>query len=224
MRVLLLLFFSLTGFELFAAGDTLSDKPGSTPFDRYVPWNTCAVRGKVLPWLLGNDGGYNALLGFEFGFLRNQSLGVDGSYTISGGSHDDVTDTAGVHHDVGAHHAIRDKSLYLNYRYYFKARSEKDFYFAGAFLRYGRKDYYQDQLYQADFISKYEYHRSACFFLGWDHVLSPHLDLDLYLGAIYIQRDVYAVVKENNVVVDKVEHPQEVNAKFSINLSFWFRR
>ena len=59
---------------------------GTTPFDKIADANSCALKGKILPLLLGNDGGFNALLGFEFGFLKNHSIGIDGYFLHYGGS------------------------------------------------------------------------------------------------------------------------------------------
>ena len=81
------------------SADTASAVNDPTPYDPHANYRTWSIKGKVLPYpALGNAGGVTVLLGLEYGFARNQSIGVDVFANWSEDSDDNVADTAGVQH------------------------------------------------------------------------------------------------------------------------------
>jgi len=94
----------------------------ATPYDPQGNFRNWSIKGKALPFVLGDESGISALLGVEYGFARNQSIGVDGFIESISKSDDNEVDTAGVSHDVATYYRSREKALFLNYRYYFNFR------------------------------------------------------------------------------------------------------
>jgi hypothetical protein len=85
MKPFILLFsFCCASFSMSAqssrsasAGTTSADND-PTPYDPRANYRTWSIKGKVLPYpSLGNAGGVTVLLGLEYGFAKNQSIGVD---------------------------------------------------------------------------------------------------------------------------------------------------
>ena len=72
-----------------------------TPYDPHAHYRTWSLKGKVLPFFLGDFGGISGLFGVEYGITKNQSIGVDGFLELQENSDDGVQDTAGVQHTVG---------------------------------------------------------------------------------------------------------------------------
>jgi hypothetical protein len=70
----------------------------------------------VLPFLLGNGGGFSSVFGVEYGIGKNQSIGVDGFFEYQENSDDMVQDTAGVQHQVGDYWFSFERAVFLNYR------------------------------------------------------------------------------------------------------------
>ncbi len=80
-------------------------------------YRTWSIKGKVLPYpSLGNSGGFTVLLGLEYGFAKNQSIGVDVFANWSEDSDDNVADTAGVQHTTGNFYNGFEKALFLGYQ------------------------------------------------------------------------------------------------------------
>jgi hypothetical protein len=84
-----------------------------TPYDPKADYRTWSVKGKALPYILGNGGGISAMLGVEYGFAKNQSIGVDVFADWSESSDDNVADTAGVQHAFGNFYNGFEKALFL---------------------------------------------------------------------------------------------------------------
>jgi len=53
-----------------------------TPYDPVAHLRNWSIKGKLLPFILGDESGISALLGGEYGSCKNQSIGIDGFFAI----------------------------------------------------------------------------------------------------------------------------------------------
>ncbi len=154
--IFLILFFNLHSFG--QKYDDLDLYWSYSPFNGKGSENTYAIKSKVLPYTIGNGLGINNSLGFEIGFFKNNSIGVEGYYNYSQNSHDKVTDKSGVYHETGNRSYGNEKALQFNYRYYFnfqklRDRKRKAFY-SGLFYRVENDLSRNDENFINDYINQ----------------------------------------------------------------------
>ena len=199
-----------------------------SPYDPNWSYHTWSLKGKVLPFLFGNGGGVSGMLGVEYGFAKNQSIGVDGFYEYQENSNDNVQDTAGVTHDFGDYYHSNERAIFLNYRYYFNcAQLRKDgiIPYILVFGRYGKLDQHYDPLYPlSSFKDNYETHRSVGLMLGsaFQFNRPRRLGLDINLGIFEKKKDISAVYLKNGVTSTVDSHPLGPGFRLSVNLVYWF--
>ena len=225
--ILFLCIFSVAEYSFAGTGNDSSRTEFNTPFNKEAYSGNWAIKGKVLPFVLGNDGGLNGLLGFEFGIFKRHSLGIDGYFLREGGSHDMVTDTAGNYFEVGNYHRTVDLAVFINYRYYFDLfhlrENKKTAPYAGAFVRYGHINYINDLAFLRDQDeSEWEDHRSAGIFLGLISSIRRQIGIDVYIGGFYKQKVIEYVYKQNGALLHKVENSDNFGFRIGLNISFWF--
>src|SRR5579864_510937 len=154
----------LSAFVLLFAPVKMRAQDTSSPYNPRGNYQTWSVKGKVLPFLIGNGGGVSGFLGTEYGFLKNQSIGIDGYLLLQEGSDDNITDTAGVKHDVGNYFSSVEKAVLVDYRYYFDFRRWRQkglVFYTVAYVRLGHISRQWDPLYRNTWVRQEEDHRSA---------------------------------------------------------------
>ncbi len=113
-----------------------------TPYNPQGDYQTWGIKGKLLPWTFGNAGGLNGLLGFEIGFLKNNSIGIDGYFYAD----EDALDRNTVQNPniPSLHYDGIDRAVFLNYRHYFNLKKIREnlgtSLYIGILTRYGRSD------------------------------------------------------------------------------------
>src|SRR5580704_8806540 len=108
---------TLTAQQQVPVADSTSQDLFKTPYDPKAGFRTWSTKGKVLPYpIFGNGAGISVLLGLEYGFTKNQSIGVDVFSDWSENSNDHATDTAGVQHAYGDNYTGGEQAIFLNYR------------------------------------------------------------------------------------------------------------
>lgn len=96
------------------------DKPNEyTPFNPQAAKNSYGIKAKLLPYTIGNSFGTYSSLGAEIGFLKNQSVTVEGFYNYEQSSNDEVIDRLGNEFDSGNRAHMNETALQLGYRYYY---------------------------------------------------------------------------------------------------------
>jgi hypothetical protein len=214
------------------SADTASAANDPTPYDPRANYRTWSIKGKVLPYpALGNAGGVTVLLGLEYGFARNQSIGVDVFANWSEDSDDNVADTAGVQHTTGSFYNGSEKALFLNYRYYLNCRRLRDRKGAAPyllfFLRDGKIYQHYDPLYplwrwQANRERQY----SAGLMVGVTSAISDdkpkRLDWDLNLGIFEKLKEISTVYLKDGVQSTVKSRPIGPGFRLSLNLVYWF--
>ncbi|MBS1606291.1 MAG: hypothetical protein JST42_26770 [Bacteroidetes bacterium] len=201
----------------------------ATPYDPHGNFRNWSVKGKALPFVLGDEGGISALLGVEYGFARNQSIGVDGFLEFISKSDNNGVDTAGVTHDVATYYRSREKALFLNYRYYFNFKNLR--YDRGiipyvlVFLRYGVIYQHYLPLYPlTDFLTNNEKHYSAGIMAGSIFQLSHkgRLGVDVNMGIFLKRKDISSVYLVNHRQSTLSDSPLGPGFRLSANMIYWF--
>ena len=83
-----------------------------SPHNPKGDYNTRALKGKLLPWIFAQAMGANLLLGYEFGFCKNHSVGADVYINNMEGDSDPDSN------NVIKSYYMTDKAIFINYRYY----------------------------------------------------------------------------------------------------------
>ncbi|HWB93677.1 MAG TPA: hypothetical protein VG605_17575 [Puia sp.] len=85
-----------------------------TPYSPLANLRNWAIKGKALPFVLGDESGISALFGTEYGFAKNQSIGIDGFMELTSRTDDNSVDTAGITHSMARYYHGRERALFLN--------------------------------------------------------------------------------------------------------------
>ncbi|HXB42319.1 MAG TPA: hypothetical protein VNZ49_17400 [Bacteroidia bacterium] len=140
-----------------------------TPHNPKGGYNTRALKGKILPFVFGDGGGINLFLGYEYGFCKHHSIGVD-LYLLAMGSSGEIYDSIQKTYVPGYASGRNDKAVFVNYRYYFgfqkwRAKHELSFY-TGTFFRYGYWFFDYEEGYKTNIVSQNETSYSEGILLG----------------------------------------------------------
>lgn len=200
-----------------------------TPYDPKAGYRTWSVKGKILPWTLGNGGGVSGLLGIEYGFTKNQSIGIDVYSELEENSDDNVNDTSGVQHAIGDYWHSFERAIFFNYRYYFsfqRLREHKGIApYLLAFVRYGKIDAAYDPLYPLNYYWKQDQrHYSAGLLLGTTFPFFTHRwCLDINTGIFDKQKVIYTQFLTHGVVSSTNWRPRDLGYRLSVNLVYWWK-
>jgi hypothetical protein len=196
-----------------------------TPYDPKADYRTWSIKGKILPWPLGNGGGISGLLGVEYGFTKNQSIGIDGYAEYEENSDDMVQDTSGVTHAEGNEWHSWERAIFLNYRYYFsmqRLRRKGITPYIVAFVRYGQIDVAFSPLYPLTYYKRHELDRSAGILIGSTYGLGNRLGLDVNLGLFEKEKIIDTEFLTHGVTSETHWKPVELGLRLSVNLVYWF--
>ena len=209
---------------------TKAIKDFRTPYNPKGDYHTWGIKATLLPIPSSDQTQVVSALGIEYGVTKNQSIGLDAHFDYTFGSHSNVLDTLGGFHSTGQDFHTTDLAAILNYRYYFnmeKSRNDNGLYFyAGAFLKYGRVYYYENQLYQADYISKDENNYSEGILFGAILRISgvKNIGIDGNVGLAHLETDLTTVYKNNGNILTKVEKTPSIIPRVGLYFYWWFYR
>lgn len=202
-----------------------------TPYNPNGDYHTWSLKGHAYYWTLGNSGGISYLAGIEYGFLKNQSIGIDGLIYQQTDSHDDAYDTTGKATNNSDNWQSWEKAVLLNYRYYFNLRRlrEEDglVLYALAFVRYGTIDRHWNPFYELGQNNQYsddEVHRSAGLMLGTTFVDPdwPWIGIDINTGMFDKSKDISIVNNYGDTPVN-TQHTG-LGFRMAINMTYAFYR
>ena len=209
--------------------DSSADGAWLTPYNPHANYHTWSLKAKVLPFELGDFGGFSTLFGVEYGITKSQSIGVDAFFEYQENSDDHVQDTAGVAHEVGNYWHSSERAVFLNYRYYFSAqrlrRKEGIVPYTVVFLRYGKLDQYYDPLYPlTSYYQNHEWDYSAGVLVGATLPWGRRMGLDVNTGVFEKEK-----VKDTEYLVHGAEslvrsRRPGLGVRVSVNLEWWWRR
>lgn len=208
-----------------------------TPFNKKSEYESWAIKAKVLPWIspLGSGSGYNPSCGFEFGFLKNHSVGVDLTYNQYSFSSGDVKDTVTNNYEPGPRVKNYDRALILSYRYYLnfnKLRAKEGIaFYTGTFFRAGKLSYGYDEGYNRDRSTLRENHLSGGIIFGilkeihqFDKIDNP-LYLDVYIAPFIKQKEITSEhLNEYHQLIEKTDFSINYGLRVGLTLSMNFSR
>src|SRR5262249_35762341 len=152
--------------------------------------------------------------GVEYGFARNQSIGVDGFIEAISKSDNNEVDTSGVSHDVATYYRSREKAIFLNYRYYFNFKNLRYdrgiIPYALVFLRYGTIAQHYIPLYPlTSYLRNNEKHYSVGFMAGSLFNLSHtgRLGVDVNMGVFLKRKEISTVYLTNHRLSTVASNP-----------------
>lgn len=214
--------------QALPVSDSLKKSVLPSPYNPEGNYETWGLKGKVLPFAMGGGGGVNALIGAEYGFCKNQSIGID-AYLLTMGNHHDVFDPKLKEYVSTPAAGTNDKALFLNYRYYFdnqKLREKKGLeFYTGSFLRFGYSIFVYEPGYVTAIIAEHEMHYSGGVLVGLMKRMHNRLCVDFNLGFYYKQKDITTVTAVGNQQVTSLDHASEWNMRVGLNLYLWnFRK
>ncbi|MBS1637341.1 MAG: tetratricopeptide repeat protein [Bacteroidetes bacterium] len=202
-------------------------KAYTTPFDPASAYRNWAVKGKAMPYVLGNGGGINALLGVEYGLGKHHSLGID-AYLLSGGSPGEEYDTLKKETIVTPASGSTDRALFLNYRYYFGLQGLRQnhglTFYTGAFARYGYLFYTFENGYKTHILSQNETHYSGGILLGSIIRVKDQMGIDVNVGIYYKEIYAHKAYTDNGMTIREDKSHSQVSARIGLNFELWFLR
>jgi hypothetical protein len=215
----------------FAQDDTLktesnsSDKPTelTTPFNRENAKNSIGLKGKILPWIAIGSG-VNSLIGIEFGFHKQHSIGFDIYFHRWSFPAPEKYDSTTKQYIAGQPRARnRDKAVFLNYRFYFKSKDLRDkkgiVPYIGAFSRAG----YFKYVYDEGYITNETLHRELQYSFGVLGGILATKDAfyDINLGIYYKQKYMKRNYYDDNVPKTEFDTFGNFGFRLGLNLYLW---
>lgn len=187
--------------------------------------NMVLAKATLLPYTIGNDGGFATSLGFEAIFLKHHAIGIDGFLHLAEGSHDNVTDTAGVTHEVGNYHHSTEKAFFIHYRYYFNYKNLSaggTTIYVSPYYRYGYIERFNDPRYYVAYDYQKERSHAEGFLLGmiWNIKGFKRGYLDFNAGPFIKQKEITMAYREDNVMRSRFEKKQTVGCRIGIFFAY----
>ena len=202
-----------------------------TPFAPKSKYETIGIKARFLPWVLGNAGGASFLLGVEFGFLRNNSISVDGMLYGTQDHHDNYFGPNDPRNRESDDYYGGDEALYFSYNYYFDLKNSRDemgvAFYAGANYRLGKADHTWDKGISSDSILRssrnyYSFGPQIGFIVKWGE--KKHFALNMNIAGLYSTKDITEQRTSNLVITNYYYHLNSYDLKVGINLYWWFIR
>jgi hypothetical protein len=171
------------------------------------------IKGKILPWFLGDMGGVNGLLGAEAGFWKRHSLGLDFYFHVM----DNNADRDKPNEPPPSYRSF-DKAVLLNYRCYFLSN-----FYIGAFGCKGYRTSSRDRGMSDDStLSEKRNYTGIGTLPGYKFRFKnfPKLGLDINVGGFYNMKDVSIVVANGLERQNTFAHFNTYDMRVGLNL-FW---
>lgn len=199
---------------------------GYDPLGHSRNWS---IKGKVLPFVLGDESGISALAGIEYGFSKNQSVGIDGFFESTSKSDENSIDTAGVMHPVSQYYHGTEKAVFFNYRYYLKCGNLREKRgiapYLLTFLRYSRIHQHYDPLYPLTGWLTNDEMQYSLGLMGGALIQFSHtgrLCLDINTGVFMKKRNITTVYLKDRLPFTVSSNPLGPGFRLSVNLVYWF--
>jgi hypothetical protein len=211
--------------------DTTIDLSILTPFAPKSKYETIGIKARVLPWLLGNSGGFNFLLGVEFGFCKNHSIGVDAMHYGTQDHHDHYYGQNDPRNRESDHYNGRDDALYFFYNYYYNLKNIREglgvALYTGLNYRIGNASYTWDRGIAKDSILKssrnyYSYGPQLGLIIKWGE--RKNFALNINIAGLYSTKSISEQSTNNLTLANNNYHLNSYDLKVGVNLYWWFIR
>ncbi|MES2516283.1 MAG: hypothetical protein V4580_19165 [Bacteroidota bacterium] len=202
-----------------------------TPFAPKLTYETIGIKARILPWLLGNSGGFNYLLGVEFGFLKNHSISIDGMHYGTQDHRDHYFGENDPRNRESDDYYGRDDALYFSYNYYYNLKTIREglgvALYTGLNYRAGRANYTWDRGISKDSILQssrnyYSYGPQLGLIIKWGE--RKHFAINVNVAALYSTKNISEQRTDNLVLTTNHYHLNSYDLKVGLNLYWWFIR
>lgn len=200
--IIILLPLSFVSFAQSNNTNLISKDSIETPYNPKGKYNYFSIKG---PFPLFYIWTLYTPIGFEYGFHKRHSIGLELFYNKQSTSHEDATDNNGVMHHPGNFGNVQTRAIFISYRYYLNAqniRKRGSAPYFSCFYRYGEDKVVNDIDYKNDYYYKFEKQNSIGVVYGvlvyGDSKFINKLGLDLNVGVFYKQKNAVLDYDENN--------------------------
>lgn len=176
------------------------------------------LKGKALPWVVGNMGGLHGFIGAEYGFFQRHSIGLD--FYIHGiqDHHDQYYGPNDPRNKPSLDYNSLNKTIFLNYRYYFSSV------YVGAFGLTGQKISKMDRGFSNDsLLRETRDFKGIGLLIGYKHRFKKHsrLGFDFNLGGFFNMLSVDSKKYNGPETYDSSANFRTYDMRVGFNL-FWF--
>gem|GEM_PF-2002734 len=208
-----------------------------TSFSKYADYQNWVIKGKIIPLLvpIPPGSGYNPSIGVEYGFCKNNSIGLDLTYYNYSFSQGDRYDSTKQEYVAKARVQEINTALVLSYRRYLHLQKIREkngtiLYF-GSFIRAGKLMYEPEKGYIDKTHIVRENHYSIGLMFGvlqelyyFEKIKKP-LYIDAYFGVFVKQKELkHEYYDQNNTLVKNSDYPTNVGIRIGLNFSMAFKR
>lgn len=190
------------------------------PFNPGGNYNTLALKFKLLPWVMGNNGGLNGGIGIEQSFFKRNSAGLEFCFNRWAEHYDN---DSGYSDD--AYH--RDRALVANYRFYYGNMNQKRAvcFYNGIAYRYGRfKQEWSDALAENHHTLRIKNYNAPGLIFGmfFGFKNTTNFGIDLNIGGYYNMKTIHDTytLPPGTIVVNSTTATWDF--RISFNFSLWF--
>lgn len=202
-------------------------KSFETPFNPKVNKNAFVIKGKALPYLMGNGLGINNSLGVEVGFFKNNSIALEGFYNYYYDMEDNVKDRQGAEHEKGNLSDLNERALQISYRHYYNFQQSIHngiMFYNGLFYRVETDVRSTDPNYKNDYINQKTGIKAGGLVMGM--IVSFPRSSHLYMDYNFTIGKQFKNISSYNTVdnLDVYEH-YNYNAFYfnvGVSLNYWF--
>ncbi|MFI5204620.1 MAG: hypothetical protein ACHQF2_09010 [Flavobacteriales bacterium] len=219
----LTLLFILLSLTSYSQTDSINISVRPTPFSPNNTSNTLAIKGKILPWVMGNNGGVNGGLGIEQGFCKGHSIGAEWNFNRWAKHYDN---DSGYSDDI--YH--RDRALVANYRFYYSGIGKKRrgvCFYHGISYRYGRLKYEWSEPLAVNYnILQIKYYNAvgflSGFFIGFED--SKTFGIDINAGVYYNMKQIHNTYTPSSGIANGTMHANTWDFRIGFNFMWWFTK
>jgi hypothetical protein len=171
---------------------------------------------KMLPWIMGEDGGMTYSLGYEFNFKRVHGIELLATYFDW-----DIDQEDGYGNPLPPIYNVR-RSIQLDYRYYFtpiKKKKDEWKFFVSPFVRYMKwKDYYSEGA-VTNYFRNESWNYTTGVVLGFclDMGTDDGMYTEFFIGPQYIHRKTTEGINVNFISVEQTYLTQKYGIRFGMN-------
>jgi hypothetical protein len=216
--------------DIHIASDSLLKHPFTTPFIPNGKYQSVDVKWGLIPLLLGNGVSVIGWGGVEYGFARNQSIGLDFFFNIGNDNRDQYDDTNNPNLPALNYQGL-DRSLSLSYRYYLNFRKLREksgiSFYTGAFVRFGGENYLMERGYSSDsLVMQKSHYYSAGALFGFMGLFNKkdNIGYDVNVGVCYHTKEVTSEYEIQGQYYSNTNHFETTNIVPEVSIYWWFAR
>ena len=204
-------------------GDTIKGNIEVTPFNNRYNFQTYGIKGRVLPYILGNGKGVSSLLGFEWGFAKNNSIGLDFLYN---GFHDLDDHKPGLSEEI----FHRETAAHITFNHYWSLHNLREnrgiVFYSGITMRKGITNKKEERggTVKDSIINTYKDYLSYGGQIGFIYTPGGRpFAINFNIPIIYNNKTIRYTDSKNPAYNNSQKH-STIDFRLEFNLYWWFTR